>query len=49
MEENKEKLIVNNPAEEATPEESLKAVIAKQAIEEEASGSKLHPAQDSGW
>ena len=39
MEENKEKLIVNNPAEEATPEESLKAVIAKQAIEEEASGS----------
>ena len=41
MEENKEKLIVNNPAEEATPEESLKAVIAKQAIEEEASGSTL--------
>ena len=39
MEENKEKLIVNNPAEEPTPEESLKAVIAKQAIEEEASGS----------
>ena len=39
MEENKEKLTVNNPAEEPTPEESLKAVIAKQAIEEEASGS----------
>ena len=39
MEDNKEKLSVNNPAEEATPEESLKAVIAKQAIEEEASGS----------
>ena len=39
MEENKEKLTVNNPAEEPTPEESLKAVLAKQAIEEEASGS----------
>ena len=39
MEENKEKLIVNNPAEEPTPEESLKAALAKQAIEEEASGS----------
>ena len=39
MEENKEKLTVNNPTEEPTPEESLKAALAKQAIEEEASGS----------